>query len=80
MDGFAATASIRALEAGVRKGDRPGGSFDATRSGDHIPVIALTASVLEGDRERCLAAGMDGYLGKPVAMEAVAKVIRGFLP
>ena len=51
MDGFEATSSIRALE----------GEF-----GDHVPIVALTANAIEGDRQRCLDAGMDSYLAKPV--------------
>jgi len=53
MDGFTATRAIRAAEA--RKGD-----------GNRLPIIALTANVMSEDRERCLAAGMDAYLGKPL--------------
>jgi CheY-like chemotaxis protein len=51
MDGFEALAGLRAQEQD---------------SGAHIPVIALTANAMKGDRERCLAAGFDGYVSKPI--------------
>ncbi|HZZ28952.1 MAG TPA: response regulator [Pirellulales bacterium] len=51
MDGFAATAAIRALEPST---------------GRHLPIVAMTARAMKGDRECCLQAGMDGYISKPV--------------
>ncbi|WP_372718381.1 response regulator [Novipirellula sp.] len=61
-DGFSATKAIREQEAD---------------SGEHLPIIALTAHALQGDREKCLAAGMDSYLAKPIhAAELVTLVER----
>jgi CheY-like chemotaxis protein len=44
-------------------------------SGEHIRIIALTANAMNGDRERCVAAGMDGYLSKPIRMEELMAVL-----
>ncbi len=58
MDGFEATGRIRRLEA-----DRSGAASDSAAC--HTPIVALTANSLSGDRERCLAAGMDDHVAKP---------------
>jgi CheY-like chemotaxis protein len=60
MDGFEATQAIRTLEAAT---------------GHRIPIIAMTAHAMKGDRERCLEAGMDGYVSKPVAAEDLRQAI-----
>jgi signal transduction histidine kinase/CheY-like chemotaxis protein len=60
MDGFEATARIRAREEG---------------SGRHLPILAMTAHARETDRQRCLAAGMDGYVAKPVKMRDLARAL-----
>jgi signal transduction histidine kinase len=60
MDGLAATAAIRALEKNTSL---------------HTPIVALTAHSVEGDRERCLAAGMDGYVAKPIKLDELRRAL-----
>jgi len=60
MDGFEVIATHREIE-------RP--------EAGHLPIIAMTAHAMEGDRERCLAAGMDGYISKPFQIDELLKVI-----
>ena len=61
LDGYAATQYIRRAEQGL--GDK------------HIPIVAMTANVMDGDRELCLAAGMDDYLPKPVTQEVLRTML-----
>jgi PAS domain S-box-containing protein len=68
MDGFEATAAIREREIAGRA---PGDTAPYSR----IPIIALTAHAMIGDRERCLAAGMDGYIAKPIKMEELLEAV-----
>ena len=64
MDGFEATAAIREKERAT---------------GDHLPIIAITAHAMKGDRERCLEAGMDAYVSKPILIEEMFAAIEGQL-
>jgi two-component system sensor histidine kinase/response regulator len=64
MDGFEATAAIRKSERGGH---------------NHIPIIAMTAHALKEDQERCFAAGMDGYVPKPVRAPDLYKAVENAL-
>ncbi|MBL8898288.1 MAG: response regulator [Planctomycetes bacterium] len=64
MDGFEATFALREREAG---------------SGQRLPIVALTANAVKGDRERCLEVGMDDYLAKPIDLPTLRHVLRRWL-
>jgi len=64
MDGFEATARIRKMEEA---------------SGTHLPIVAMTAHAMQGDKERCLAAGMDGYVSKPLNVKELLVVAQAVL-
>jgi CheY-like chemotaxis protein len=64
MDGFEATAAIRSREGKSR----------------HQTICALTANAMAGDRERCLAAGMDDYISKPVGLEKLRDALGRWIP
>ncbi len=68
MDGLEATRTIRQAEADARPG--------FTR---RVPIVAMTANALSGDRETCLAAGMDDYVSKPLTPESVSHVLARYL-
>ncbi len=62
MDGLSATRAIRESERATRR---------------HLPIIAMTAHAMKGDRERCIEAGMDGYVSKPISSQEVEEAIAG---
>jgi two-component system sensor histidine kinase/response regulator len=69
MDGYEATRKVRAWEAAAHDGaPRP-----------RVPIVAMTANALLGDRERCLAAGMDDYVAKPIKRDVLAVVLAPWL-
>jgi len=65
MDGFEATHKIREMEK---------------KSGAHVPIIAMTAHAMKGDRERCLEAGMDDYVPKPISSKTLLNAISALVP
>lgn len=82
MDGFATTKAIREQEERVRSQLSPQSSIFNLPNSElpHIPIVALTAHAMKGDRERCLAAGMDAYLSKPLQAPQLFEVITQLIP
>jgi CheY-like chemotaxis protein len=65
MDGFEATREIRNSEVS---------------SGRHVPIIAMTANAMSGDRDSCIAAGMDDYIAKPISRHVLSEALARWLP
>ena len=65
MDGLEATSEIRRMEK---------------QTNTHVPIIAMTAHAMKGDRERCISAGMDGYVSKPISLETLMSEINRVVP
>jgi CheY-like chemotaxis protein len=66
MDGYEATRLIRDPQSKVRN--------------HQVPIIAMTAHAMKGDRERCIEAGMDDYIAKPIQPKRFFEVMKAFLP
>jgi CheY-like chemotaxis protein len=65
MDGFETTRKIRSRESNLQS---------------HIPIVAMTANAMSGDRERCVASGMDDYISKPISRRALTEAIERVAP
>jgi PAS domain S-box-containing protein len=76
MDGFTATRLIREREAKEEKPTKG----DVGGSIRHVPIVALTAHAMQGDRELCLAAGMDDYLTKPFSLSQLQYILARWIP
>jgi signal transduction histidine kinase/DNA-binding response OmpR family regulator/HPt (histidine-containing phosphotransfer) domain-containing protein len=74
MDGFAATAAIRRHERAAAE------AHGHRNPGRRLPIIAITANALQGDREACLAAGMDDYLPKPFSLQELHATVGRWIP
>jgi len=77
MDGYEATQRIRAVESERSTGANKAKSKNLQKQ---IPIIAMTANVFREDIEKCLNAGMNDHVGKPLDMEEVMRKLKSYLP
>jgi len=83
MDGLEATKRIRNYELGITnkaQADASSSLFVIRNSSFVIPIIAMTANAMQGDRERCMEAGMNDYISKPISPQTLADVLEKWLP
>ena len=74
MDGYEATRRIRAIESELKEKKTPGSASKG------VPIIAMTANVFREDIEKCLEAGMNSHVGKPLNLDEVLDVLNAFIP
>ncbi|MGB0910086.1 MAG: response regulator [Nitrospirales bacterium] len=80
MDGYEATRKIRERENEIRTMSDEVGVVNNLQRGTHrVPIIAMTANAMQGDRDKCLAAGMDDYVTKPIDPQGLARMLEKWL-
>ncbi len=77
MDGYDATRAIRARE---RQGEYHHWSGEQQQPVVHLPIIAMTANAMQGDRDKCLSSGMDDYVAKPIQVKQLAETLVRWMP
>ncbi|MCP4112041.1 MAG: AAA family ATPase [Desulfobacteraceae bacterium] len=78
MDGFETTKIIRNAELGIKNSKFPLSGSRFPSAGPGIPIIAMTAMAMEGDRDKCISSGMNDYISKPVRSKAILDILLKF--